>query len=314
MTRVALWRLAAIVPIMLVVSFASFVLLSLNPADPADRLLGPTATPAQVAKVRAELGLDDPLLERYADWLVDVLHGDLGQSSYSGVPVADAIAERFEVTLSLVFVALLFALAVGVPAGIVAALHEGRRADRVTTTISAAGQAVPALWLGTLLLALFAVRWHVFRAVFYVSPSESVLEWLRSVTLPALALGITVAATFARHTRSAMQDVLRQDYIRAAVAKGGSRRQVIVHHALRNAATPLVSVLAFQITALIGAAFVVERVFAMPGLGSLAIESIERNDPAPLLGFLLVVVLAVVIVNLLLDLAYAWIDPKVRTP
>ncbi len=158
------------------------------------------------------------------------------------------------------------------------------------------------------------MRWHVFRAVFYVSPTESVLEWLRSVTLPAIALGIAVAAAFARHTRSAMQDVLRQDYIRAAVAKGASRRQAIVHHALRNAATPLVSVLAFQITALIGAAFVVERVFAMPGLGSLAIESIERNDPAPLLGFLLVVVLAVVIVNLLLDLAYAWIDPKVRTP
>ena len=134
------------------------------------------------------------------------------------------------------------------------------------------------------------------------------------MTLPAVALGIAVAAAFARHTRSAMQEVLRQDYIRAAVAKGATKRQVIVHHALRNSASPLVTVMAFQITALIGAAFVVERIFAMPGLGSLAIESIERNDPAPLLGLLLVVVFAVVIMNLLLDVAYAWLDPKVRTP
>jgi peptide/nickel transport system permease protein len=140
------------------------------------------------------------------------------------------------------------------------------------------------------------------------------VEWFRSVTLPAVALGIAVAAAFARHTRSAMQEVLRQDYIRAAVAKGATKRQVIVHHALRNSASPLVTVMAFQITALIGAAFVVERIFAMPGLGSLAIESIERNDPAPLLGLLLVVVFAVVIMNLLLDVAYAWLDPKVRTP
>jgi peptide/nickel transport system permease protein len=313
MVEIAFWRLTAILPIMLVASFVTFWLLSLNPIDPAEQLLGPTASESQIATVRSDMGLDEPVLERYVDWLGGAVTGDLGTSIYTGAPVADTISERIGVTLSMIFGGLLVAVVIGVPSGIGAALRAGRRTDRAVMAAASLGQAIPVIWLGTLLLGVFAVHWHVFNAVFYVSPTDSILGWVRSVTLPSIALGVVAGAVLARHTRAAMRSELGADYVRAALAKGASRPQVVIHHVLRNAASSMVTVLSFLIAALLGASFVAERIFALPGLGSMAIDAVHRNDPAPVLGFVVVTVFVVVVVNLLLDLGYAWLNPRVRT-
>jgi peptide/nickel transport system permease protein len=312
MARLALWRVLAVVPIMLVVSFVTFVLLSMNPVDPAEQLLGPTATEEQLATGRHELGLDEPLLERYADWLGDAATGDLGQSIYTTTPVATSIRDRAGVTLSLTIGGLIVALVIGFPAGAWSAMRAGRPADRLTMVAATVGQAVPAFWLGTLLLLVFAVRWSIFNAVFYVPPSDSVAGWLKSIVLPSVALGASGAAWIARQTRSELVTVLQQDYVRTALAKGASRRQVLFGHALRNAAGPLLTVVALLVSAVLSASFVIEAVFALPGLGSLALESINRNDPAPVLGFVVCVVFVVVIFNVMLDLIQGWLNPKVR--
>ncbi len=311
--RIAFWRLAAVLPIMLVASFVTFVLLSLNPIDPAEQLLGPTATDEQVATVRTEMGLDEPVLERYVEWLGGAVTGDLGRSIYTGAPVADTISERVGVTLSMIVGGLLVAALVGLPFGIAAALRSGSGTDRAVMAVASLGQAIPVIWLGTLLLAVFAVHWHVFNAVFYVSPVESIIGWIRSVTLPSIALGIVAGAVLARHTRTAVRSELSAEYVRAALAKGASRRQAVVHHVLRNAASSMVTVLSLLIAAVLTGSFVAERIFALPGLGSMAIEAVQRNDPAPLLGFVVVTVFVVVVVNLLLDLGYAWLNPRIRT-
>jgi peptide/nickel transport system permease protein len=204
------------------------------------------------------------------------------------------------------------ALLIGFPAGVLSATRARRRTDRLTMAAATLGQAVPAFWLGTLLLLVFAVRWSIFNAVFYVPPSESVTGWLKSITLPSIALGASGAAWIARQTRSELVKVLQQDYIRTALAKGASRRQVLFGHALRNAAGPLLTAVALLLSAVLGASFVIEAVFALPGLGSLAIDSIHRNDPAPVLGVVVCIAFVVVIVNLLLDVTQGWFNPKVR--
>jgi peptide/nickel transport system permease protein len=312
MARFAIGRLLAAVPIMIVVSFLAFVLLAMNPVDPAEQLLGPTATAAQVDAKREELGLDRPIVERYADWLGDAITGDLGRSIYTSTPVVGAISDRIGVTLSLTLGGLAFALAIGLPAGIWSAVHAGRPADRIVMAGAAVGQAIPGFWLGTLLLALFAVRWEVFNAVFYTSPSESIGGWLRSIVLPCAAIGAAGAAWIARHTRSEFVGVLQQDYIRAALAKGASRRRIVFGHALRNASPTLLTLVVILLSALLSASFVIERVFALPGLGSLALESINRNDPAPLLGFVIYAVLVVVIADVIVDVLHGVLNPKVR--
>jgi peptide/nickel transport system permease protein len=312
MGRHMLGRLLAVLPILFVVSFVAFMLLALNPVDPAEQLVGPTATDAQIDARRHELGLDQPLMARYGDWLGDAVHGDLGRSVYTTAPVTSSLKDRAGVTLSLTLGGLLVAVAIGVPLGVAAALRAGRRTDRLVTAGSTLGQAIPSFWLGTILVLVFAERWEVFNAVFYVSPGESLVGWLKSITLPSIALGATGAAWIARHTRSELVTVLEQDYIQTALAKGASRRQVLFGHAARNAAPPLLTVIAVLVSMILGASLVIERVFALPGLGSLALEAITRNDPAPLLGFVLCAVLIVVIVNVLLDIAHALLDPRVH--
>jgi peptide/nickel transport system permease protein len=313
MGRHALWRLLAVVPILLVVSFVTFLLLALNPVDPAEQLVGPTATEAQIDARRHQLGLDQPLVARYVDWLRDAVQGDLGRSIYTTTPVTTSLRDRAGVTLSLTLGGLFVAVAVGVPLGAWAALRAGRRTDRLVTAGSTLGQAIPSFWLATILLLVFAEHWKVFNAVFYVSPSESIVGWLRSITLPSIALGVTGAAWIARHTRSELVTVFEQDYIQTALAKGASRRQILFAHAARNAAPPLLAVVAVLVSTILGASLVIERVFALPGLGSLALEAISRNDPAPLLWFVLCAVLIVVVVNVLLDIAHGLLDPRVRT-
>jgi peptide/nickel transport system permease protein len=309
-----MWRLLTVPAIVLVVTFTTFTLLSLNRTDPAEQLLGPMATEAEVATKRHELGLDRPMPERYVEWLGHAVTGDLGRSLYTHDPVTTTLRERMGVTVSLTFGGLLLALVIGVPVGVGAAMRRGRSADRLSMAAVSVGQAIPSFWLATLLVLVLAVHWEIFDAVLYVNPGESVIGWLRSITLPSIALGLVAGAAIARHTRSSMVGALQQDYVRTAFAKGASRRQVVVNHALKNAAAPLVTVVGFQFALLLGGSFVIERVFALPGLGSMAVEAITRNDPAPLLGFTLFVVVVVVVVNLLMDAAHAWLDPRVRYP
>jgi peptide/nickel transport system permease protein len=312
MARYAVLRLLAVVPVLLAVSFVTFGLLSLNSVDPAEQLLGPTATEAQLDAMRDELGLDRPFLERYGDWLGNAMTGDLGASIYTGTSVTSMLGDRTGVTVSLTAGGLLVALAIGLPAGIWAAMRAGRASDRLTMVGATIGQAVPSFWLATLLLLVFAVHWPIFDAVFYVPPGDSIGGWLSSITLPSIAVGAAGAAWIARQTRSELGAVLHQDYIRTVLAKGASRRQVLFGHALRNAAPALLTVVALVMSTVLSASFVVEQVFALPGFGSLALESITRNDPAPLLGVVMTVVLAVVLVNVLLDVAHGWLDPRVR--
>lgn len=313
MIKVAVTRLLAVVPVMLVVSFLAFTLQSLNSVDPAEQLSGGGASPEAVAQLRQEKGLDRPLLTRYADWLGDAVRGDLGESVYTdGAKVTTSLWSRLPVTLSLTFGGLLVAIAAGVPAGIFSALRAGRRSDRVVSGVASLGQAAPNFWIAAILALFLAVQRPWFPAVFFVGPTESIGQWLRSITLPSIALGLAGGAALARQTRSAMIGVLQLDYVRTALAMGATRRQVVYRHALKNALVPLVTVLGFQLTALLGGSFAVERIFALPGLGDLAVSAVLKNDGEVVVGFVVLVTLFVVLVNLVLDLAYRWINPRVR--
>ncbi len=216
--------------------------------------------------MRTELGLDRPLLVRYGDWLGGAVTGDLGESIYTeGAKVTTALRSRLPVTLSLTLGGLLVSVAIGVPTGIYTALRAGRRGDRVLSGMASFGQAAPNFWIAAILALFFAVQRSWFPAVFFVGPTESIGRWLHSITLPSIALGLAGGAALARQTRSAMIGVLQLDYIRTALATGESRASVVYQHALKNAAVPLVTVLGFQLTALLGGSFAVERVFALPG-------------------------------------------------
>lgn len=312
MLKLIVTRVAVIIPTLFFVVSIAFFLSQASSVDPADFIAGGQATQEQVDEVRRELGLDEPVIQRYGAWLGAAVTGDLGESVYTGVPVTDTLKSRLPVTLSLTFGALLIALIVGVPTGVYAALRAGRPSDRVASAVVTIGQAIPSFWLGLLLAFYLGVKAGWFPAVGYTGPTESVGGWIKSITLPSVALGLAAAAAFARQTRSALIGVLQQEYIRTALAKGLPKRVVIVKHALRNAAVPLVTVVAFQTAALLGGAVIVEQVFALPGLGTMAIDAILRKDPNVVQGFVVITVIVVVFVNLLLDLAYAWLNPKVR--
>ncbi len=306
-------RLAALVPLMLVVSFLAFWLQSLNPVDPAEEILGGAAPAEAVKELRRELGLDRPFLVRYGEWLGGAVRGDLGDSVYTdGLKVSSALWGRLPVTLSLTLGGLVVTLLIGLPLGVFSALRAGRRPDRVAMGFASFGQAAPNFWVAALLALFFAVQRTWFPAVFFVGPTTSIPRWLHSITLPSIALGLAGGASLARQTRSAMIGVLQLEYVRTALALGASRRQVIFKHALKNAAVPLVTVVSFQLTALLGGAFAVERVFALGGLGSLAVGAVIKNDGTVVIGFVVLVVLFVVLVNLLLDVSYRWLNPKVQ--
>lgn len=312
MLRLVAQRLLALVPLLFIVSVLTFSLTSLLPSDPADLIVGEQGTPAQYAMVRARLGLDQPIVMRYFTWLDKAAHGDLGTSFFNSVKVTDAVMQRLPVTASLTAVAALIAIIVGLVAGIAAALRPRSLVDRLATLGATFGQAIPNFWFGLLLAAVFAVGLRWFPATGFTPLTTSPWQWLRSVTLPALALGLASSAAIARQVRSAMVGVLQQDYIRAARAQGLSRRRVIFKHALKNALVPVVAVLSFQITVLLGGALIVEQVFAINGLGTLAITAVRRQDIPMIQGLVLVMVAIVVVVQLATDLIYGFLNPKAR--
>jgi peptide/nickel transport system permease protein len=295
-----------------IVSVLTFSFTSLLPADPADLIVGEQGTPEQYKEVRERLGLNQPIVTRYLHWVDRALHGDLGTSFFNSVRVTDAVTQRLPVTASLTAVSALIAIIVGLAAGIAAALRPRSLVDRFATLGATFGQAVPNFWFGLLLAAIFAVGLRWFPATGFTPITQSPWGWLRSVTLPALALGLASSAAIARQVRSSMVGVLQQDYIRAARAQGLSRRRIILKHALKNALVPVVAVLSFQITVLLGGALIVEQVFAINGLGTLAITAVRRQDIPMIQGLVLVMVGLVVIVQLATDLIYGYLNPKAR--
>lgn len=312
MFRLILQRLLALLPLLFIVSVLTFSFTSLLPSDPVDLILGDTGTQEQHEMLRERMGLNEPIHVRYLQWLGRAVQGDLGSSYFNSVSVTGAVMQRLPVTLSLTAVSALIAIIVGVAAGVAAALRPHSWVDRFATIGATFGQAIPNFWFGLILVAVFAVSLRWFPATGFTPVTESPWEWLRSVILPSIALGTSSSAAIARQVRSAMVGVLQQDYVRAARAQGLSTRRVLFRHALTNAMIPVVAVLSFQITVLLGGALIVEQVFAINGLGTLAIAAVRQQDIPMLQGLVLVMVGLVVAVQLATDVIYGLLNPKAR--
>jgi peptide/nickel transport system permease protein len=308
-----IWRrLLAIVPVMLVVSFLVFALAIFLPGDAAVTLAGENASEQRIAEVRRDLELDKPLVERYASWLGDAAQGDFGRSLFTKRPVTSEIAARWTVTLQLVIGALVVALLVGVPAGILAAHQKGGWLDRATTVLSSVGIAVPSFVIGLWLIVVFAIwlKWLPYAG--YVPFSEDPVEWLQRMALPMLALSGVMIAELTRQLRSSLIEVMQTDYVRTARAKGLNERTVVIKHALRVAASPAIAVISVNVARLFGGAVVVERVFSLPGLGRLTIDAIIQRDLPILQGVIPLAVLIAVLMTLFADIVHATLNPRVR--
>jgi len=312
MLRFILQRLLAMVPLLLIVSLLVFSLVLLIPGDPAYQLAGEDATPEEVAAIREAMGLNDPVLVRYGRWIGGVLQGDLGTSLFSDQPVLDVILERLPVTVSLAVTALVIALAIAIPGGIIAGTRPGRLGDRVVTVGSSIGLAVPNFWLGLMLVLLLAIREPWFPATGYVPLSAGLFDWWAHIALPAFTLGLSAAAILTRQLRGAMVDVMHQDYVRTARAKGLDEGTVTVKHAFKNAAIPMVTILGVQANSLLGGTIIVEQIFGMQGIGQLAVASVFTRDLPMIQGVVIMAVLVAVTVNLLVDISYGYFNPKVR--
>ncbi|MEV8546793.1 ABC transporter permease [Streptomyces sp. NPDC051572] len=304
-------RIAAGVVLVVVVATATFLLLSLTGSDVARNILGETASPAQVSAKAHELGLDEPLVVRYGHWIDAAVHGDLGQSWYTGDSVNQSLVNTLPITLSIVLVGMLIALVLSIVLGTVAALRGGW-VDRVVQFAAVLGTAIPSFLIALVLAVVMAVQLGLLPATGYVALGTSPSGWLQSVILPAVALAVAATAATAMQVRGALIDVLRADFVRTLRSRGLTTRSVVYRHALRNAAPPALTVLALQFIGLIGGAVVVEKVFGLPGIGTLANSAAVRGDAPVLLGTVVVTVTVVVAVNLLLDIAYGWLNPKVR--
>jgi len=299
------------VPVAFLVSVAVFALIHLTPGDPAQIILGEEATPESVAALRRDLGLDRPLYEQYTIWIGRAARGDLGRSVRTSQPVLQAIGERLPATFELGLAALLWSLLVAIPLGTLAALRRGSALDWFATGFTVAGVSVPNFFIGILLILFFALVLRALPPGGYAPLLDSPLENLRRLVLPAITLGTVGAAINMRFTRSSMIEVLRQDYIRTARAKGASWLRVVNGHALKNALIPVVTVVGIQIGAIIEGALVTETVFSWPGVGKLAVDSIFGRDYTIIQGIVLIAALSYMLANLLVDLTYAWLDPRI---
>jgi peptide/nickel transport system permease protein len=305
-------RVLTTVPVLVLVTFVVFGLVLLIPGDPAVTIAGPDATVEEVAAVRTRLGLDRPVVVQYWDWVTGALGGDLGTSLFTSRPVATSIADSLPVTLSLTGAALVISLLIAVPTAIVSALRRGTWLDRIATIGSSLGIALPSFWLGLVFVLIFSLALGWLPATGYVPLDEDPGAWLTHILLPALTLGIAGAAESTRQLRGSIIGVLQQDYVRTARAKGLRMHTVIGKHVMKNASVPLVTVLGLQITALLGGAVLVEQIFGVPGLGQVAINAVTTRDIPVIQGIVLVAVLVAVVSNLLVDLAYGYLNPKVR--
>jgi peptide/nickel transport system permease protein len=306
-------RVLGLVPILLIVSLLTFGMSFMVPGDVRDRILGLEATAEQYEELGERLGLNDPFLVQYGRWLINAVQGDLGTSSYNSQKVSDAVLDTLPVTLSLTVGGMLIAISLGVPAGVYAGLHRGSRIDQGAVLIATIGQAIPNFWIAMLLLIPFALWWQLVPATGFVSPTESITGWLNSIVLASVALGTSASAALARQTRGAIIDVLQQDYIRTARSKGLPSYKITFKHALKNAAIPIITTIGFQVNGLLGGALIVEQVFGLNGFGSLAIDSVRSQNIPIMQGVVIMGTLIIVVVNLLVDIAYGFVNPRMRT-
>jgi peptide/nickel transport system permease protein len=305
-------RVLATIPVMAVVALFVFSLLYIAPGDPAAVIAGDQATPADVERIRQSLGLDRPFLVQFGEWVWNIVHANLGTSMFTGLPVTKMIAQRIEPTLSLMAVTLVFAVAVAVPLGVVAAWRAGTFVDRAIMAFAVFGFSVPVFVVAYLLAFVFALKLEWLPVQGYTPLSEGLWPWLDNLILPAVALGCVYIALIARITRASMLEVLAQDYIRTARAKGIGQPGILFIHALKNASVPIVTVIGIGIALLIGGAVVTESVFVIPGLGRLTIDAILRRDYPVIQGVVVLFSFVYVLVNLLIDLLYTVLDPRIR--
>jgi len=304
-------RIAAGIVLVFVVSALAFFLTRASGGDIARNVVGDTATQQMVDAKAAELGLDRPLLVQYVDWLGGALQGDFGVSWFTGAPVADAITTRMPVTLTLALLGTLCSAILGISLGTAAAVRGGW-VDRLLQVLVIGGFAVPGFWLALVLVTALALDTGWLPATGWVPFSESPTHWARSLVLPVTALTVGVTAAVAQQVRSGLVDVLQQDYVRSLRARGLSPANVVLRHALRNAAPSALTVLSLQFIQLLGGAVIIERIFALPGLGALTLDSTTQGDVPTIMGVVVLTVFIVVGVNLVIDIVYGWLNPKVR--
>jgi len=305
-------RVLATIPVMAVVALFVFSLLYLAPGDPAAVIAGDQASPDDVERIRASLGLDRPYLVRFGEWVFNIMRGDLGTSIFTNLPVGHMIMQRVEPTLSLMVVTLILSVVIAVPMGVLAAWKQGTHADRAVMAFAVLGFSVPVFVVGYVLAYIFALELDWLPVQGYTPLSQGLWPWFENLILPAIALGTVYIALIARITRATMLEVLSQDYIRTARAKGVGQRAVLFVHALKNAAVPIVTVIGIGIALLIGGAVVTESVFAIPGLGRLTVDAILRRDYPVIQGVVLLFSFVYVLVNLVIDLLYTLFDPRIR--
>jgi peptide/nickel transport system permease protein len=306
-------RLAAMVPLLILITIGVYALVLLIPGDPARTLAGGLhAQPSEIVRIRHELHLNEPFFAQYWNWVSHVVRGDLGTSLFQHESVGSAISSRFPLTLSLALGGLFVSILIGLPIGILAGTRPGKVADRSATVVSSAGIAIPDFWLAIVLALIFAVKLHVLPDLGYVGLTHSPWGWFQHLLLPWFALGVAGGATLARQVRGEMIDVLDQDYIRTARSLGIPERQVIRRLALKNALTPAMTIVGIQFAFLLGGTVIIEQIFSIPGLGSLMLQAIDTKDLPIIQGVVLLTAVIFVVVNLVVDIGYGILNPKVR--
>jgi len=312
MTSYLVKRLLSVLPTLLLVSMLIFGLQQLLPGDPAKILAGEEQDPNVVAYLTAKLHLDEPLPVRYGYWIAGVVQGDLGESVRTQLPVLSLILQKLPVTAELAFLAMCVAILIGIPAGIASAVGRGTVWDYAANVFALWGLSTPNFWLGILMIMLFSVHLGWLPAYGFVSPTEDLLGNLASMAMPAFVLGNAIAAVLMRHTRSAMLQVMQSDYVRTARAKGLDERTVILKHALRNALTPIITLGALELGTLLSGAVLTEQVFTIPGFGKLILDAVFNRDYAVVQGVVLFTATTYILLNLMADMAYFWVNPRLR--
>lgn len=304
-------RLLTSIVVVAGVATVAFALLHFIPGDPVDAILGVESTPESREALRRELGLDRPVLAQYFTWWGHVLRGDLGESVMTGQSVTELIRQRLPTTIPLAILSMSIALAIAIPAGILSAVKRNTWIDGLVSIVAFAGLSIPGFWLGALLILGFAVHWQIFPPGGYVSIFDDPVEGLRRLVLPAIALGTTFAAVLTRMIRSSLLEVLGKDYVRTARAKGQTERRILVRHALRNALIPAVTIIGVQAGFLLSGALVIEQIFALPGIGRLTVQAVFDRDFPLLQGCIIVIAMIFVLANLITDLVYVYLDPRI---
>jgi len=312
LAKLVLLRLLALVPMLLALTMVSFALVHVIPGDPALVMMGGEGTPQAVEELRHQLGLDRPLHVRYLEWLGQISRGDLGQSLYNKTRVSEELVWRMPTTLALVSLALVFAVGVGVPAGLLSAAFRNSWIDHAARLLTLVSLSLPSFWLGLMLIILFSLWLNLLPIVGYEPITQGFWKAIPYLILPSLALGANLAALLTRLTRSSMLEVLGQDYVRTAKAKGLRDRAVLMRHALRNALIPIVTAIGISLGILLGGSAVIETVFVLPGVGQLVVRSLYNRDLPVIQGLILYVAVVYVLVNLLVDILYTYLDPRLR--